>query len=54
MGKCPDCSAEIRLSEEAIIGEFLICLNCGVELEIMGLGPIELSLAPEEEEASGD
>jgi len=32
----------------------VICPDCGVELEVMGLDPLVLDLAPEEEEDWGE
>lgn len=34
MARCPDCEAEIEVTEDAMIGEILSCPDCGLELEI--------------------
>ncbi len=47
---CPECAAEIHVGEEVDKGEIVICEECEVQLEVVGLDPIELDLAPEEEE----
>jgi len=36
------------------VGEILVCADCGVELEVMGLDPILVNLAPEVEEDWGE
>ena len=52
--ECPECAAEIGLEEDIIEGEIIECPECGVELEIIGLDPVQLDLAPEEEEDWGE
>jgi alpha-aminoadipate carrier protein LysW len=52
--ECPECAAEITLGEDLIIGEILECPDCGVELEVTQLDPVEIDLAPEEEEDWGE
>lgn len=49
-GSCPECDAEIEVPEEIDKGQLVTCPDCGVELEVVGLDPIELELAEEEEE----
>ena len=36
------------------VGEIIVCPDCGAELEIMGLEPLVLELAPEVEEDWGE
>lgn len=50
---CPECAAEFLL-ENVLVSEIVICPDCGVELEVMGLDPVVLDLAPEEEEDWGE
>ena len=52
--ECPECAAEIKLEEDVIEGEIIECPECGVELEVVGLDPVQLDLAPEEEEDWGE
>jgi len=52
--ECPECGAEIELEDDLILGEILECPDCGVELEVTGLDPVEVDLAPEEEEDWGE
>ena len=53
IARCPECAAEIEL-EDVIDGEIVDCPDCGVELEVVGLDPLTLDLAPEEEEDWGE
>jgi len=50
---CPECEAEIDEEFEEI-GEVITCPECGVELEVISLDPVEFDLAPEEDEEEGD
>jgi alpha-aminoadipate/glutamate carrier protein LysW len=47
---CPECEAEIHVDEDVDKGEIITCEECEVTLEVVGLDPIELDLAPDEEE----
>jgi alpha-aminoadipate/glutamate carrier protein LysW len=51
MAGCPDCEAEIEIDEYDVDkGEIISCPECGVELEVVGLSPLQLDLAPQEEQ----
>lgn len=50
---CPECAAEFELTGVEK-GEIVQCPECGVELEVISEDPIELALAPEEEEDWGE
>jgi len=54
MIECPECAAELELALDVEEGEIVVCPDCGVELEVMGVDPIVLELAPEEEEDWGE
>lgn len=54
MASCPECAAELEFSSDLEEGEIVICRDCGVELEVTGLDPIALDLAPEVEEDWGE
>jgi alpha-aminoadipate carrier protein LysW len=47
---CPECEAEIHVDEDADKGEIINCEECEARLEVVGLDPIELDLAPQDEE----
>lgn len=53
MGECPVCGAEIKLNDDTIEGELIVCGDCGAEIEVIQTDPVELSKAPEEEEDWG-
>ncbi len=51
---CPECEAEITLTGKILVGEIITCPDCGTELEVIGLNPLQLDLAPQEEEDWGE
>ena len=53
MATCPECDAEFELTGVEK-GEIIQCPECGVELEVVNEAPVELALAPEEEEDWGE
>jgi alpha-aminoadipate/glutamate carrier protein LysW len=51
MLKCPDCSSQIDLDEEELDeGDLITCEECGAELRVLGLDPLELESADDEDE----
>ena len=51
MATCPECDAEIEVDEfDVDKGDQLSCPECGSNLEVVGLSPIELDLAADEDE----
>jgi alpha-aminoadipate carrier protein LysW len=51
---CPECDAEIDLSDDVLEGEIIQCPECGTDLEVTSMDPPTLELAPEEEEDWGE
>ena len=51
---CPECEMEIHVDEEVDKGDLLNCEECDATLEVVGLDPIELDLATEEDEYEDD
>lgn len=51
---CPECAAEISLEVGTVVGEILICPDCGADLEVISLEPPSLELAPMEQEDWGE
>jgi alpha-aminoadipate carrier protein LysW len=49
-GTCPECEAEVQVDEDTDKGDVVECGDCGTSLEVVGLDPIELDIAVEEEE----
>jgi alpha-aminoadipate carrier protein LysW len=50
---CPECEATIEMDAPEQ-GEIVVCPDCGVDLEVTGLDPLTLELAPMEEEDWGE
>ncbi len=51
MAVCPECEADVEIDEYDVDkGEVISCPECGVELEVVGLAPLQLDLAAQEEE----
>lgn len=44
---CPECSEEVYVDAESEQGDIVSCEECGTELEIVGLDPIELDIYEE-------
>ena len=51
---CPECSAEITLEASTVVGEIIVCSDCGVDLEVKSLNPATVELAPMEQEDWGE
>ncbi len=44
---CPECESELEIDDfDVDEGEIISCPECGVDLRVLSLGPIELELAP--------
>jgi len=53
-GSCPECDAGVELGDDVMEGEIAQCPDCGLELEVVGVKPVKLEPAPEEEEDWGE
>ena len=51
---CPECDPEITLAGDVMQGEIVVCPDCGVDLEVTGIEPLTLELAPMEAEDWGE
>ncbi len=47
-GTCPECEADVHVDLDADKGDTVACEECGVELEVVGLDPVELDIVEEE------
>ena len=47
-GTCPECDAAVHVDLDVDKGETVDCEECGVQLEVVGLDPVELDLVEEE------
>lgn len=55
MATCPECDAEIEVDEfDVDKGDQLSCPECGSNLEVVGLTPLELDIAAEDDEEDDD
>jgi alpha-aminoadipate carrier protein LysW len=51
MAVCPECEADVEIDEYDVDkGEVISCPECGVELAVVGLSPLQLDLATQDEE----
>jgi alpha-aminoadipate/glutamate carrier protein LysW len=50
---CPECEAVID-EEFEDVGEVISCPECGVELEVISIDPVEFDLAPVDDEDEED
>jgi alpha-aminoadipate/glutamate carrier protein LysW len=51
MATCPECEAEIDVDEEEVDkGDVITCHECGSDLEVVSLTPLELDVAQDDDE----
>ena len=51
MVTCPECDAQIDLEEDELDeGVLITCDECGIQLRVLGLDPLELEPIEDEEE----
>jgi len=48
-GTCPECDADVHVDTDADKGDLVSCDECGSDLEVVGLDPVELDIVEEEE-----
>lgn len=48
-GRCPECDADVHVETDADKGETVECEECGAQLEVVGLDPVELDIVEEED-----
>lgn len=48
VGTCPACGTKLRFAQAPQLGEFVVCEECGTELEVIQLSPVKLDWAFEE------
>ena len=46
---CPECSEKVYVDAESEQGDIISCEECGTELEIVGLDPVELDVFADED-----
>ena len=47
-GTCPECDADVHVDLDVDKGETVDCEECGVQLEVVGLDPVELDIVEED------
>jgi len=52
--ECPECAAVLELEDGIEEGEIIVCPDCGVELEVVSVDPLEIEVAPDVEEDWGE
>jgi alpha-aminoadipate/glutamate carrier protein LysW len=51
MAVCPECEADVEIDEYDVDkGEIISCPECGIELAVVGLAPLQLDVAAQDEE----
>ena len=46
---CPDCSEVVELKESIRVGDRVACAECGIELEVLSVYPLDLDYVLEED-----
>ncbi len=48
-GTCPECEADVHVATDTDKGDIMACDECGTELEVVGLDPVELDIVEDED-----
>jgi alpha-aminoadipate/glutamate carrier protein LysW len=51
---CPECEEKVYVDAESEQGDIVTCDECGSELEVVGLDPVELDLYEEKDDYDDD
>ena len=51
---CPECSEEVYVDADSEQGDIVTCDECGSDLEVVGLDPLELDLYEESDDLDDD
>ena len=55
MATCPECDSDIDVDEYDVDkGDLISCPECGTNLEVVNLAPLELEAAPDEDDEDED
>ncbi len=54
MSECSVCGAELSITGEVEIGELVTCDECGCDMEVTSIDPIEVQEAPQADEDWGE
>lgn len=53
-GTCPECDADVHVDTDADKGDIISCEECGTDLELVGLDPVELDIVEEDYDEDED
>ena len=53
-GTCPECDADVHVDTDADKGDIQSCEECGTDLEVVGLDPVELDIVEEDYDEDED
>ncbi len=48
-GTCPECEADVHVDNDADKGDVISCEECGTDLEVVGLDPVELDIVEDDD-----
>ena len=48
--ECPQCGVEVSVGSQPKLGKLVVCKECGAELEVVWLDPLELDWPIDEDE----
>jgi alpha-aminoadipate carrier protein LysW len=48
-GTCPECDVDVHVDTDADKGDIVSCEECGTDLEVVGLDPVELDIVEEDD-----
>ena len=51
---CPECSEEVYIDADSEQGDVVSCDECGTDLEIVGLDPIEVDIHEADDDLKAD
>jgi alpha-aminoadipate carrier protein LysW len=51
---CPECEEQVFVDAESEQGDVVTCEECGSDLEVVGLDPLELDLYEEKDDLDDD
>ncbi|MCF0247228.1 MAG: lysine biosynthesis protein LysW [Synergistes sp.] len=51
---CTVCEAQVNLPDGCLVGEIVVCPDCGTELEVVSLDPVTVEEAPQVQEDWGE
>ena len=55
MATCPECDSDIDVDEYDVDkGDLISCPECGTNLEVVNLAPLEFEAAPEDDDEDDD